>query len=301
MKYSAIKCTRLRSPYNLPGRPREDVESLHYSLIPKIRWSRLRTGRFNSGQEIRYLLYWRLGGPQGGPGRMWGHTREEHDPSAQKLTAGLYPESETNPMYTLAQYFFKTQFNILPRCLVINWIQVMFNNLFQRFHTILTHEWPGVRQEVQHGDLHVPPILTLVTSVRCLSLTQYSRAIDPTCQNLATHRALLTSTRAAHFLTASTHEISFFTFWNAEQLLNTRPQTTIFLLTKKKNTNKIHNLNFIKINNKITFSVISGFRRGANEIFGLLNCYAAYRFVVPYWRFGTAYRNVGKELPIYAT
>jgi hypothetical protein len=49
---------------------------------------------------------------------MRGHTREEHDPSTQKPTAGLYPESEINPMHTLAQYFFKTQFNIiLPRYL----------------------------------------------------------------------------------------------------------------------------------------------------------------------------------------
>ena len=113
VKYSAIKSTKLRSPYNLPGRPR--VTAL---LIPNIRWSTPRTGRFNPGQVTLYLLYWRLGRPQGGPGRMRGHTREEHDPSTHKPTVGLYPESEIKPTYTLVQYFFKTQFNIiLPRCL----------------------------------------------------------------------------------------------------------------------------------------------------------------------------------------
>jgi len=33
VKYSAIKSTRLRSPYNLPGKLRGDVVSLYYSFL----------------------------------------------------------------------------------------------------------------------------------------------------------------------------------------------------------------------------------------------------------------------------
>jgi hypothetical protein len=33
VKYSVIKCTRLRSPYNLSGRLREGVQLLHYSFL----------------------------------------------------------------------------------------------------------------------------------------------------------------------------------------------------------------------------------------------------------------------------
>jgi len=57
--------------------------------------------------------------------------------------------------------------------------------------------------------------------------------------------------------------------------------------------------------------LISGSRRGVNEVFGLLECYATY--IGNYYRgFATTYRdnrqgvtdslsrNVGKQLPIYA-
>jgi hypothetical protein len=62
------------SYHNRPRRPRGEVELLLYSFFNLgVRWggwSTLRSGRFSSGNEIRYPLYRRLGGPQGRSGRV---------------------------------------------------------------------------------------------------------------------------------------------------------------------------------------------------------------------------------------
>jgi hypothetical protein len=117
VKYSAIKSTRLRSPYNLPGRPRDGLESLHYSFLT-FDGQRHAPGALTPGKRPGTYCTGDWVGHRAGLGGCGGTYVKEHDPSTQKPTTGLYPKSEINPMYTLAQHFFKTQFNIiLPTCL----------------------------------------------------------------------------------------------------------------------------------------------------------------------------------------
>ena len=62
------------SPYNRPRRPKGGVEVQLYSFLnPSARWggwSTPRPGCFTPGKETQYLLYSRLGGPQGRSGRV---------------------------------------------------------------------------------------------------------------------------------------------------------------------------------------------------------------------------------------